>query len=46
MRNAEAIAKELKVKVIPVNPLNYNWTEEMINTAKALCTNNDTTIQK
>lgn len=45
MRNAEAIAKELKVKVIPINPLNYNWTEEMINTAKALCTNNDTKIQ-
>ena len=38
MRNAETIAKELGVKVIPVNPLNYNWTEEMTNTAKALCT--------
>lgn len=38
MRNAETIAKELGVRVIPVNPLNYNWTEEMTNTAKALCT--------
>lgn len=38
MRNAETIAKELGVEVVPVNPLNYNWTEEMINTAKALHT--------
>lgn len=43
IRNAETIAKELNVEVIPVNPLNYNWAEEMINTAKALCTKNDTT---
>ena len=38
MRNAETIAKELGVEVVPVNPLNYNWTEEMINTAKVLHT--------
>lgn len=37
IRNAEIIAKESGVKVVPINPLNYNWQEEMINTAKALC---------
>lgn len=42
-RNAETIANELGVKVIPINPLNYNWTEEMINTAKALQTKEVTT---
>ncbi len=36
-RNAELIANELGLEVIPINPLNYNWPEEMINTAKALC---------
>lgn len=36
-RNAEIIAHELGLKVVPINPLNYNWPEEMINTAKALC---------
>lgn len=38
MRNAETIAKELGVEVVRVNPLNYDWTEEMVNTAKALST--------
>ena len=42
MRNAETIAKELRVDVVPVNPLNYNWTEEMVNTAKSLRTKEDT----
>ncbi len=41
MRNAETIAKELGVEVVPVNPLNYDWTEEMVNTAKALKTNKE-----
>ena len=36
-RNAEIIAQELNVEVIPINPLNYNWPEEMVNTAIALC---------
>lgn len=36
-RNAEIIAHELGLEVVPINPLNYNWTKEMINTAKALC---------
>ena len=37
-RNAMTLAEELNVKVVPINPLNYNWSEELINTAKALCT--------
>ena len=35
-RNAEIIAQELQVNVIPINPLSYHWNEEMINIAKAL----------
>lgn len=34
--NAEIIANETKTKVVPINPLNYNWEEEMLNVAKAL----------
>lgn len=43
MRNAETIAKELGLEVVTINPLNYQWVEEMINTAEALHTKNDTT---
>ncbi|WP_300726507.1 zinc ABC transporter substrate-binding protein [uncultured Bacteroides sp.] len=35
-RNAEIIAKEAGVKIVPINPLNYNWPEEMTGIAKAL----------
>ena len=35
-RNAKLIADELGIKVIPINPLSYEWQEEMINVAKAL----------
>ena len=35
-RNARLIADELGVAVVPVNPLSYEWREEMINIAKAL----------
>lgn len=35
-RNAKLIADELGVKVIPINPLSYEWQEEMITIAKAL----------
>lgn len=35
-RNAELIAKETGVKIIPINPLSYNWNEEIMNVAKAL----------
>ena len=43
IRNAESIAKELGVEVVPINPLNYNWKEEMINTAQSLHTKEVTT---
>lgn len=36
-RNAEMIAQELHVKVIPINPLSYHWPQEMVNIARALC---------
>ena len=36
MHNAKMIADELGVKVIPINPLNYHWQEEMIQIAKSL----------
>lgn len=35
-RNAEVIAKEIGVEVIPIHPLSYQWHEEMIKVAKAL----------
>ena len=36
VRNAEMIAEETGTKIVRVNPLAYDWQEEMINTAKAL----------
>ena len=38
MHNAQMIAQEIGVKVIPINPLNYHWKEEMIQIAKSLNT--------
>ena len=35
-RNAETIAQQTGTKVIPINPLSYDWEEEMLNVAKAL----------
>ena len=35
-RNAQLIADELGVNVVSINPLSYNWTEEMLRVAKAL----------
>lgn len=35
-RNAQLIADELGVNVVSINPLNYDWAEEMIRIAKAL----------
>ena len=35
-RNAQLIADELGVNVITINPLNYDWAEEMKRVAKAL----------
>ena len=38
IRNAQLIADELGVTIIPINPLSYDWSTEMINVAKALTT--------
>lgn len=35
-RNAQLIADELGVNVVSINPLSYDWKEEMIKVAKAL----------
>jgi zinc transport system substrate-binding protein len=35
-RNAEAIAKETETRIVSINPLAYNWEEEMIQVAKEL----------
>lgn len=35
-RNAKLIADELGITVVPINPLSYEWQEEMMNVAKAL----------
>jgi zinc transport system substrate-binding protein len=34
--NAEIIANELKAKLVTINPLNYNWQEEIIKIARNL----------
>lgn len=39
-RNAEIIAKETNTKIVPINPLSYDWEAEMINVAKALANPN------
>ena len=39
-RNAEVIAQELNLKIVPINPLSYNWDKEMVAIAKALHRNN------
>lgn len=35
-RNAETIAQQTGTRVVPINPLNYDWEAEMLNIAKAL----------
>ena len=35
-RNAQLIADELGIKVVSINPLSYDWTEEMENAARSL----------
>ena len=35
-RNAQLIADELGVSVVSINPLSYDWNEEMLNVANAL----------
>ena len=40
-RNAEVIAQELGLKIVPINPLSYDWNKEMIHIAKSLSKNNN-----
>lgn len=40
-RNAEVIAQELNLKIIPINPLAYEWDKEMIHIAKSLSKNDN-----
>ena len=35
-RNAEAIAKQTGARIVSINPLSYQWEEELIATARAL----------
>lgn len=35
-KNAELIAKETGCRLIPINPLDYDWNKEMIHIAKSL----------
>lgn len=35
-RNAELIARQTGTRVVDINPLSYDWEEEMLHTAKAL----------
>lgn len=35
-RNAETIAQQTSTKVVPINPLSYDWEAEMLNVAKSL----------
>ncbi|KAA6350359.1 zinc transport system substrate-binding protein [termite gut metagenome] len=35
-RNAETIAKETGTAIIPINPLSYDWEEEMIKVANSM----------
>ena len=35
-RNAQLIAHELGINIVSINPLSYDWIEEMLRTAKAL----------
>jgi len=37
-RNAEIIARQTGTRVVPINPLSYDWEEEMLNVAKSLST--------
>ena len=34
--NAELIARQTGTRVADINPLSYDWEEEMMNTARAL----------
>ena len=35
-RNAQLIADELGIEIVPINPLSHDWAEEMLRVASAL----------
>ena len=35
-RNAEVIAQQTGARIVPINPLNYNWADELISIAQQL----------
>ena len=37
-RNAELVARELDARLVTINPLNYHWDEELVETARQLAT--------
>lgn len=39
IKNAEPVANEIGAKIIQINPLSYDWDEELINIAKAIANN-------
>lgn len=38
-RNAEIVARQTNTRIVPINPLSYEWETEMINVARALTEN-------
>lgn len=40
-RNAEIIARQTDTKVVPINPLSYDWEEEMLNIGQQLEAQNE-----
>ncbi len=39
MKNAESLAKEVGASIYPIDPLSYNWSEELIKIAEILSEN-------
>ena len=35
-KQAESFAQEIGAKVVPINPLSYNWSEELLHIADAI----------
>lgn len=45
-RNAELIARQTGTQVVSINPLSYDWEEEMLNVAKSLSSNSAETARE
>ncbi len=45
-RNAEIIAKETRTKIVPINPLSYDWEAEMLAVARALANNDKQPVKQ